>query len=961
MYSNEYDDEQDQEQGSNGSFLINFYNNNKVLVWIFAGIVIFILLMSILTGGGKNNKAANVSYDVTIIPEGDIFVLLGKSTNLVASVKNDPKAEFTWTVEDETIAKVDNGNVTGLDYGKTKVMATYIDNKNEKHTEIRNVTVAKGDPSIPLTDVSFKDGDLFMPLNSTYQIALTLTPSTGYVESEKFTSSDTNVATVDNNGLVTSVGEGSAIITFDVNGQFRKELNVYVDREYDRTEIIVTPSGLMFDGELRKIKVGTVEKLSYTVEPDNADTEKLIWESSDENIVTVDNGKIRGISEGMAVITVTALNGTKDRIDVEVESDIVQVTDINLSASDLYLNVGQSQTIMPMISPANASNKALSYMSLDSSVAFVTPNETGTQATITGVNQGTTTIVIRSFNNIEKRLNVIVAGNNQNQNGNNNSNSGNNNGNSGSTTSNQGFKITSKDANWETTHEGFIVTTHERTAGNVATPPVVITVDKTSSSVSKLVVLVCEYPASNGCGSLGRYETTNSTTFTLYNGGDYVIRVEEYNSSNNRTRTTDKYILVGAGSGYNSSNGTAYYTVTPGLYSDRDTAANNPFAKGTSLKFSVTGGYIKVCWQVGTGLCNPGKDGHKITGVTTFENFVAGLYTIRINQYRSDNTQIGSTISRYMSISSSTTTNNTGNNNNNNNNNSNNNSNNNNSTGTKDENGCIKDKEIWDPLSFACIPKSGSNNNTGNNTGTQTSGICCCTANKSSCSWLTGCTSSMPSPQSGAKQDNCKSYATGSNNGGQNPGTGATSNASLKKEIGLKFPNGTTFTYNGSQYTEMQINTTYSSDIYFCTGKSSSRASTSLTGAVRYNPGGGAKWVQPASSCNRYSNSTYATVYVPSGQKICVSITRNNQKSDDLCATATRGTTISTAVAKSKLYTCSYNGTVSANNSTNCLNSYLASTVSELEEYMDDHCTSASCKGCVYDSPKPVQYICKKS
>lgn len=957
MYSNEYDDEQDQEQGSNGSFLINFYNNNKVLVWIFAGIVIFILLMSILTGGGKNNKAANVSYDVTIIPEGDIFVLLGKSTNLVASVKNDPKAEFTWTVEDETVAKVDNGNVTGLDYGKTKVMATYIDNKNEKHTEIRNVTVAKGDPSIPLTDVSFKDGDLFMPLNSTYQIALTLTPSIGYVENEKFTSSDTNVVTVDNNGLVTSVGEGSAMITFDVNnGQFRKELNVYVDREYDRTEIIVTPSGLMFDGELRKIKVGTVEKLSYTVEPDNADTEKLIWESSDENIVSVDNGKIRGISEGMAVITVTALNGTKDRIDVEVESDIVQVTDINLSASDLYLNVGQSQTIMPMISPANASNKALSYMSLDSSVAFVTPNETGTQATITGVNQGTTTIVIRSFNNIEKRLNVIVSGNNQNQNGNNGSgNSGSNGGSGGSSTSNQGFTITSKDANWETTHEGFIVTTHERTAGNVAAPPVAITVNKTSSSVSKLVVLVCEYPVSNGCGSLGRYETTNSTTFTLYNGGDYVIRVEEYNSSNNRTRTTDKYILVGAGSGYNGgSNGSVYYNVTPGLYDDRNVAANNPFAKGTSLKFSVSGGYIRVCWQVGTGSCDPGRDGHKVTGTTTFENFAAGLYTIRVNQYRSDGTQVGTTVSRYMSISSSTTQNNTGNNTTP----SNNGGSNNTSSGTKDEHGCDKATEVYNTLLKSCIPKSYSNNNSGGNTTTNPSGICCCTANKSSCSWLSGCTSSMPSPQSGATDKTCKNYATGSNNGGQNPGTGATANASLKKEIGLKFPNGTTFTYNGSQYTEMQINTTYPSDIYFCTGKSSSRAS-SLTGAVKYNPGGGSKWVQPASSCNRYSNSTNATVYVPSGQKICVSITRNNQKSDDLCATATRGTTVSTAAAKPKGYICDYNDIILSNNNTNCLNSHLASSVEDLETYMDSHCTGSSCKGCINDTPLR-QYVCHK-
>ena len=105
-----------------------------------------------------------------------------------------------------------------------------------------DVVVADGDPAVKLTDVSFKDGDLFMPLNSTYKIALTLTPSRGYIQNKTFTSSNTRVVTVDNTGLVTAVGEGESTIYFDVNnGEFKKELNVYVDRDYNKTEIIITP------------------------------------------------------------------------------------------------------------------------------------------------------------------------------------------------------------------------------------------------------------------------------------------------------------------------------------------------------------------------------------------------------------------------------------------------------------------------------------------------------------------------------------------------------------------------------------------------------------------------------------------------------------------------------------------------------------------------------------------------
>ena len=646
MYSNEYDDEQEE---SKGSFIVNFYNNNKVLVWIAAGIVLFILLMSLLTRGGSNNRNTNINYDVNIIPEGDVFVLLGKSTNLVASVKNDPKAEFAWSVEDENVAKVDNGNVTGLDYGTTKVTATYIDNKNEKHTCTRVVTVAEGDPSIKLTDVSFKEGDLFMPLNDTYPIALTLTPARGYVESERFTSSNTSVVTVDNKGVVTSVGEGSAVVTFDVNnGQFRKELNVYVDREFNRTEIIVTPSKISFDGELRKIKVGTSERLSYTIEPEHADSSKFTWESSDESVLTVDEGRIKGISEGMAVVTVTALNGAKDRIDIEVESDIIQVTDINLSISDFYLNVGQSQIISPIVSPANASNKALSYASLDSSVASVTPNATGTQATIMGFSAGSTAIIIRSANNIEKRINVVVTGN-QEQGGSGGSGGGSGSGGGGGSTLNQGFKISSSDARGE----GFVQQNYSGTINNCAVAPLNVTVSKTSSSVNKLVVSVCNYSSDSSCNSpIDRYETTNSTTFSLRNSGTYVFKVEEYNSNNKLTRTTYKYACVGTSSG-GGFGATSISNKT--LYSSIEEAKAHPYSSGTVFKFSSPSdaSYIKICWD--TAICSPtSASAYKITSANSYSFTQAGTYAVRVAKYYSNSsTPVISTIG-YMTISGST-------------------------------------------------------------------------------------------------------------------------------------------------------------------------------------------------------------------------------------------------------------------------------------------------------------------
>ncbi|MBR7042205.1 MAG: Ig-like domain-containing protein, partial [Bacilli bacterium] len=292
---------------------------------------------------------------------------------------------------------------------QTKVTATFVDENNKEYSDTRNIIVADGDSNVSLIDVSFKDGDLFMPLNATYKLAMVLTPANGFVQNEDFISSNLSVVTVDNSGLITAVGEGNAVISVDVNnGQFRKELNVYVDRNYTKNEIIITPETIFFDGELRKVKVGSVSKLSYTVRPNNADTSRLIWKSSDESVITVQNGVINAIREGRAVITVSALNGETDRVDIEVEKDIIEVKSISVDESVINLNVGRSKTITPVVNPDNASNKALSFTSLNDYVAFVDPNETGTKAKITGISEGNTSIVIEASNNVKKTIKVVV-------------------------------------------------------------------------------------------------------------------------------------------------------------------------------------------------------------------------------------------------------------------------------------------------------------------------------------------------------------------------------------------------------------------------------------------------------------------------------------------------------------------------------------------------------------------------
>ena len=103
MYSDEYEEQEEEQEQKSENFIVNFYNNNKILVWIFLGIIIFIILMSLLTNGGKNNTDVDNNYNVVIYPEGEVTVSVGTSTNVIATVKNNPTALIEWKVEDPSI------------------------------------------------------------------------------------------------------------------------------------------------------------------------------------------------------------------------------------------------------------------------------------------------------------------------------------------------------------------------------------------------------------------------------------------------------------------------------------------------------------------------------------------------------------------------------------------------------------------------------------------------------------------------------------------------------------------------------------------------------------------------------------------------------------------------------------------------------------------------------------------
>ena len=115
------------------------------------------------------------------------------------------------------------------------------------------------------------------------------------------------VATVDNNGKVKGLAIGEATITVTT-----KEGN-----KTDKCKVTVTAkpiavTGVTLNETEKKLKVGEEFTLTATVMPADATNKEVTWSSDKADIATVDNnGKVKGVKEGEATITVTTKDGEK--------------------------------------------------------------------------------------------------------------------------------------------------------------------------------------------------------------------------------------------------------------------------------------------------------------------------------------------------------------------------------------------------------------------------------------------------------------------------------------------------------------------------------------------------------------------------------------------------------------------------------------------------------------------------
>jgi uncharacterized protein YjdB len=286
------------------------------------------------------------------------------------------------------------GDGTGWSLGITVATAGNVKvaiNKSGIENTVKDVIVHKaGVTLVAVTGVSLNTDSLILGLEDSADLTATVEPAEAANKAVTWLSSDTNVATVDANGTVTSVAAGSATITVTTaDGGKTATCDVTVDSSIVKvTGVSIGTAALQTDGTGRWIKEGESAALTVAVEPGNATSTAVQWTSSDTSIATVDeDGKITGVAAGSVTITVTTVSGGKtDTCAVTVKP---KVTGVVLDQTRLVLGTGATADLTATVSPAHAPDKSVTWESSDTEVATVDAN-----GTVSSVKGGTATITV---------------------------------------------------------------------------------------------------------------------------------------------------------------------------------------------------------------------------------------------------------------------------------------------------------------------------------------------------------------------------------------------------------------------------------------------------------------------------------------------------------------------------------------------------------------------------------------
>ena len=176
-------------------------------------------------------------------------------------------------------------------YGISGTYAETFANENNIKFTNREVNASK---------VELNESQITLNKGDTYNLIMSVTPD-DFTDAVTWKSTDTDVVTVTETGVIKAVGTGTATVKLTVG-------NVSTSC---RITVLQPVTSISLDRSSISLDSADNYQFSAYIYPSTASNKNVVWESSDPSVATVDdNGMVTALKKGTAKITVKAMDGS---------------------------------------------------------------------------------------------------------------------------------------------------------------------------------------------------------------------------------------------------------------------------------------------------------------------------------------------------------------------------------------------------------------------------------------------------------------------------------------------------------------------------------------------------------------------------------------------------------------------------------------------------------------------------
>lgn len=323
------------------------------------------------SSGGDTSSSIPEIEPQSITISGASVLETGDTTTLTAAVlpENAHDKSYTWSSLTETIASVDqNGLVTALTSGTAEIKVTTWNGKTDTHE------IEISDPFIAVESISIASDKSKILVDETANMSVTFVPKTATDKTITWSSSDALTASVNSEGVVTGLKAGEATITATShNGKIATSKIIVENPVVPVAGVTITNAG-----DTMEMTVGDTFQLNAKVEPENATNKKVNWFSTNHQVAKVDeNGLLTAIGASDKTVTISVkpegIKGISDKVELTVKAKPVPVTSVTIDGAS-EIQGGMSLQLTATVLPSNATDKAVTWASLNEDVATVDQN-----------------------------------------------------------------------------------------------------------------------------------------------------------------------------------------------------------------------------------------------------------------------------------------------------------------------------------------------------------------------------------------------------------------------------------------------------------------------------------------------------------------------------------------------------------------------------------------------------------